>query len=47
MNGINKKDLILNELKSFHCNSCCSSLSIKFLNQTQQIVICSNKNVRK
>ena len=35
----------LMELKSIHCNSCGSSLVMKFLNFSQQIMACSNKNV--
>ena len=42
----NKKEFYINELKSFHCNLCNSNLIMKYLNQSQQILLCSNKNVR-
>ena len=34
-----------NELKSIHCICCKSNLIMKYLNQSQQIILCSNKNV--
>ena len=47
MEKANKKIFYFNELKSIHCNICNSDLVIKYLNQSQQILLCSNKNVRK
>ena len=46
MDKINKTQFYLNELISLHCNYCNSNLMIKYLNQTQQIILCSNKKVR-
>ena len=41
----NKSQLIANELKSIHCIICNSTLVLKYLNQSQQILLCSNKKV--
>ncbi len=46
MDKKNKTKIYLNELKSLHCNLCNSNLTIKYLNQIQQIILCSNKKVR-
>ena len=35
----------VNDLKSLHCISCNSNLIMKYLNQSQQIILCSNKSV--
>ena len=43
----NKTKFYLNELKSLHCNICNSNLIIKYLNHAQQIILCSNKEVRQ
>ena len=42
-----KTNFYSNELKSLHCNICNSNLIMKYLNHAQQIILCSNKNVRK
>ena len=35
----------INDLKSIHCIYCNSNLMMKYLNHSQQITLCSNKNV--
>ena len=39
------REITSDELKSIHCNYCNSDLVMKYLNQFQQIILCSNKNV--
>lgn len=39
--------LIQKELKVVHCPKCSSALVLENLNQIQQIIVCSNKNVSK
>ena len=34
------------EIGLLHCNSCNSNLVLKYLNQSQQILLCSNNKVR-
>ena len=46
MDKNNKTNFYLDELISLHCNYCNSNLMMKYLNQTQQIILCSNKKVR-
>ncbi len=41
-----KKEFYNKEFELLHCNSCNSSLVIKYLNQSQQILLCSNNKVR-
>ena len=42
-----KKEFYNREFELLHCNSCNSNLIIKYLNQSQQILLCSNNKVRK
>ena len=46
MDKKNQSKEYLNELQLLHCNLCNSNLVMKYLNQSQQIILCSNKNVR-
>lgn len=46
MDKNNQSKFYLNELKTLHCILCNSNLVIKYLNQSQQIILCSNKKVR-
>ena len=46
MDKKNQSKEYLNEIKSLHCNLCNSNLVMKYLNQSQQIILCSNKKVR-
>ena len=46
MDKTSKTKINLNELKTIHCNVCNSNLIMKYLNQSQQIILCSNKKVR-
>ena len=41
-----KKEMYNRELGLLHCNSCNSNLIIKYINQSQQILLCSNNKVR-
>ena len=41
-----KKELYNRGLGLLHCNSCNSNLIIKYINQSQQILLCSNNKVR-
>ena len=34
-----------NEIKTLHCTLCNSNLVLKYLNQSQRIILCSNKSV--
>ena len=45
MDKVSKTKFYSDELKSIHCNYCNSDLVMKYLNQFQQIILCSNKNV--
>ena len=40
-----KSKRYINEIKTLHCNICNSNLILKYLNQFQRIVLCSNKKV--
>ena len=40
-----KSKKYVDEIKSLHCSLCNSNLVLKFLNQSQRIVLCSNKSV--
>ena len=34
------------DFSNFHCTSCGSNLVLKYLNENNQILICSNKQVK-
>ena len=40
-----KSKRYINEIKTLHCNICNSNLILKYLNQFQRIVLCSNKKI--
>ena len=40
-----KSKKYMEEIKSFHCCMCNSNLVLKYLNQSQRITLCSNKEV--
>ena len=41
-----KKEFYFREFGLLHCNSCNSNLILKYINQFQQILLCSNNKVR-
>ena len=40
-----KSKKYVDEIKTLHCTLCNSNLILKYLNQTQRIILCSNKSV--
>ena len=40
-----KSKKYVDEIKALHCTLCNSNLILKYLNQTQRIILCSNKSV--
>ena len=40
-----KSKKYMEEIKSFRCSICNSNLVLKYLNQSQRITLCSNKEV--
>ena len=40
-----KSKKYVDEIKTLRCTLCNSNLILKYLNQTQRIILCSNKSV--